>query len=269
MSGEVQASILMGTLARPGWDEYVPTLLDQTVPADEFITVVDRPTDASERAALEARWPKLSFVFNDDNLGLTKSLNRGLARARGTFVFRADDDDHYFPNRIERQLEAFASTGADFVSSWGEGVGEAGKAYLIRAPEGDSAIKRALMKRNVFLHPSLAFRRATVERLGGYDESFIYAQDYALYLAGIRAGARFAVVQEPLVRRFYAATSISVGRRHAQAMYSCGARILHSAHNQDRASFFRTLAQYSLLVGAPSSLRRARRRLFGWIGRGA
>ena len=115
MSGDVQATILMGTLARPGWDEFVPTLLDQTVAAGEFLVVVDRPTDAAERAALEARWPQITFLFNDENLGLTKSLNRGLARARGTFVFRADDDDHYFPNRIERQIAAFERTGADFV----------------------------------------------------------------------------------------------------------------------------------------------------------
>lgn len=261
----------MGTLARPGWDKFVPTLLDQTVPADEFLVVVDRAVDQAERAEIEGRWPQLTFLFNEGNIGLTKSLNRGLARARGAFVFRADDDDHYFPTRIERQLEAFERTGADFVSSWGEGVreGEGGKAYVIRAPEADAAIKQALTKRNVLLHPALAFRRGTVEMLGGYDESFVYAQDYALYLAAIRAGAKFAVVPEPLVRRFYAPTSISVGRRHSQAMYSCAARILHSAHNQDRASFFRTLTQYAVLVGTPSSVRRARRRLFSWIGRGA
>jgi glycosyltransferase involved in cell wall biosynthesis len=266
----MRTSVLMGTLALPGWDSHVSSILDQTVPADEVLVVVDRPTDAAEQAGLKAAWPRLSFLFNETNVGLTRALNRGFARARGEFIFRADDDDFSYPSRIERQLETFHRTGADFVSTWGEGIrpGAAAKPYLIRAPEGDKAIKRALKKRNVLLHPSLAFRRETVERLGGYDENFIYAQDYALYLAGIRSGATFAVVPEILVRREYGPTSISVARRGNQLMYSCAAQVLHSAQLGDRKAFLATLLRYGILAAVPTSLRRIRRWIFSILGRG-
>ena len=151
-------TILMGTLARPGWDEHVPTLLDQTIPATEFLVVVDRATGPDERAVFEERWPQLRFLFNEANIGLTRSLNAGLRAARGEIVFRADDDDAYFPNRIERQLATMRETGADLVSSWGEGIAAPGAApYTIRAPTGDAAIKAALLERNAMLHPAARF----------------------------------------------------------------------------------------------------------------
>jgi glycosyltransferase involved in cell wall biosynthesis len=266
----MRTSILMGTLARPGWDDHLSSVLNQSVPPGEVLVVVDRATDAAERAGFEAAWPQVSFLFNDANIGLTRSLNRGLSRAAGEFIFRADDDDFSYPRRIERQLETFERTGADFVCTWGEGIhgDRDSKPYLISAPETDAAIKRALVRRNVLLHPSLAFRREAIARLGGYDENYVYAQDYALYLAGIRAGATFAVVPEVLVRRQYGEASISVARRGNQLVYSCAAQVLHCAHLDDRRAFLKTLARYGALAAIPMSLRRIRRRIFGILGRG-
>lgn len=259
----------MPTLAHPGWDRHLPSLLEQTVPADELVVVVDRPLEEPERARLRSAWPAVRFVFNDRNLGITRSLNVALAATDADIVFRADDDDESLPNRFARQLACFAATGADFVATWGEGVAEAGRAYLIRCPIDDVAIRTALLRRNVLLHPSLAFRRDRVMALGGYDETFVNAQDYGLYLAGLRAGYRFAAVPEPLVRRHYGAGNISVKRRANQLMYSCAARIAHHAATGDRAAFLRTVAHYAALAATPNWARTARRRLFGLLGRGA
>lgn len=261
---------LMATLALPGWDAHLPSLLDQSHPADEVRVVIDRPTDAVERARLAECWPDVTFQFNERNLGLTASLNCGLSASRVDVVFRADDDDQSRPDRIERQLACFEKTGADLVGSWAEGrAAEAARPYLIRCPTDDAAIRKALLRRNVLIHPSLAFRRSAVLALGGYDETFVNAQDYALYLAAMRAGLRFAAVPEPLVVRHYSADNISVGRRGHQIMYSCAARVVHHAATGDRPAFLRTLAQYAALAATPDRTRRWRRRLFGVLGRGA
>ena len=262
-------TVLMGTLAKPGWDRHLQTLLDQTVAADEILVVIDRVVADDERNGLEPRWPQVGLQFSAARRGLTRSLNIGLGIARGEIVFRADDDDAYAPHRIERQLAELRRTGADFVSSWGEGVtGSETTPYLIRTPTDDAAIKQALLHRNAMLHPALAFRRAAVEQLGGYDESFVYAQDYALYLAAIRAGLRFANVPEPLVRRSYSDDSISVARRYKQLMFSAAARIVHCAHTGDRIGFVKTVGRYAALAATPRWARAARRRLFTMLGRG-
>jgi glycosyltransferase involved in cell wall biosynthesis len=263
-------SVLMATLAAPGWDAHLPDLIGQTVPPDQILVVIDRVTSADERAALRACWPQVEFLFNDANIGLTRSLNRGLAAATGEYVFRADDDDSYRADRIEKQLALFEATGADLVASWGEGVAAAhgAKPYLIRCPTTHDEIRAALTRRNVLIHASLAFRRDKVAALGGYDETFVNAQDYALYLAAIRARLRFAAVPEPLVRRSYAGNSITVDRRYHQLMYSCAARVVHHAHGGERKAFVATLCDYARLAAIPGWARRLRRRAHVALGRG-
>jgi glycosyltransferase involved in cell wall biosynthesis len=213
----------------------------------------------------------LEFLFNEANIGLTRSLNRGLAVATGDYIFRADDDDGYRADRIEKQLAAFAATGADLVTSWGEGVASTGdsRPYLIRCPTTHEAICAALKRRNVLIHAALAFRRDRVMALlGGYDETFANAQDYALYLAAMRAGLRFAAVPEPLVRRSYTGNGITIDRRYHQLMYSCAARVVHHAHAGDRKAFVATLADYARLAAIPTWARKLRRRAYAVLGRG-
>ncbi len=267
----MRSAVIMPTLARDGWDRFVPDLIAQSRPADEIIIVVDRPLPEAEQQQMTAQWPQLRFLFNPANIGITRSLNRALGDTEADIIFRADDDDMCLPRRFERQIELLTESGADFVTSWAEGVADGDEAnrYLIRCPVDDAAIRAALMRRNVLVHPTLAFRRAPVMALGGYDESFVNAQDYALYLAGIRAGLRFAAVPEPLVRRYYHAGNISVARRPQQMMYSCAARVLHHAASGDRLAFVRTIGHYALLAATPMWARSARRRLFRLLGRGA
>ena len=263
-------SILVPTLGGPGWDRYLPGLLAQTRPAEELIIIFDRSADKTERRRLRAKWPGVVFLFNDKHIGITASLNRGLEIATGEYIFRCDDDDECRHDRITRQLDHFAATGADFIGSWAMGeISEAAEQqFIIKCPLNDPDIKAALQKRNVLIHSSLAFRKEAVMSLGGYDETFTNAQDYALYLAAIRAGFRFAAVPEPLVTRHYGPESITVSRRRQQAMFSCAARVIHHAHSGNRVAFLKTLAAYAMLSMVPSVARRWRRNLFRVVGRG-
>lgn len=267
----MKTAIIMPTMAETGWDKHLPCLLGQTARPDRIIVIIDRATTAEEQDAFRHAWPDVQFHFNARNLGITPSLNAGIRVAEDAdIIFRADDDDESRPDRIEKQLACFAETGADFVTSWGEGVaGDSARRYAIRCPTGDVDIKAALLKRNVLLHPSLAFRRERILALGGYDETYVNAQDYGLYLAGIRAGYSFAAVPEALVTRHYHATNISVKRRMNQLMYSCAARIVHHAATGDRIAFLKTVAHYAILAATPLWLRSFRRTLFSLIGRGA
>lgn len=261
----------MATRADAEWDRHLPDLLAQTVVPDQIVVVIDRATEEDERDAFCSAWPQVEFVFNEGNIGVTRSINRGLAVSTGDYVFRADDDDSYRLDRIEKQLALFASSGADLVFSWAEGItaGHEMRPYLISCPENDEGIRIALRRRNVLIHASLAFRRDRVMALGGYDETFVNAQDYALYLAAIRAGLRFAAVPEPLVRRSYNGHSITVGRRYHQIMYSCAARVVHHAHTANRLAFIWTLFNYAMLAAIPTWARHLRRRAHALLGKGA
>ena len=266
----MKTSVLMATLGNDGWDRYVPSLLEQTSPPDEVIVVFDNVLDEAKKERLQERWPSISFLFNDANIGQTRSLNRGLQMVRGDIVFRADDDDEYRHDRIELQLLCFENTGADLVTSWAEGIDEhSKKAYLIKSPTEDDNIKAQLLGRNLLVHSSLAFRRKRVIEMGGYDANFRYSQDYALYLAAIRSRYRFAAVAETLVRRHYSNHSITVSDRFHQIMFSCAARLLHQARSGDRKNFIMVMFRYGVLLLVPAWFRKFRRRMFSFIGRGS
>lgn len=264
-------SILMVTLGEADWDRHIPAFAAQTRRPDQTVVVIDRPTTEAEQQALRALHAGIDFSFNSENIGLTRSLNRGLALCRGDYVFRTDDDDLSLPTRLERQMAVFEAGQADLVATWANGVteGREDAPWLIRCPTTDAEIKAALLGRNVLVHASLAFRRETIVALGGYDETFRYAQDYGLYLAAIRAGLRFAAVPEPLVQRSYSPNSITLGRRYNQLMFSAAARVAHCAHSGDVGDFLKVVGRYAILAATPPWLRQARRKLFSLVGKGA
>jgi len=264
-------SILLVTVGDAGWDRHLAAFGAQTRRPDQIVVVIDRPTSEADQASMRDVHPGIDFVFNVENIGLTRSLNRGLAVCRGEFVFRTDDDDLSLPTRIERQMAIFESGRADLVATWATGVteGREDAPWLIQCPTEDAAIKAALHKRNVLVHASLAFRRDKVMALGGYDETFRYAQDYGLYLAAIRGGLAFAAVPEALVQRSYSPNSITLGRRYNQLMFSAAARVVHCAHAGDVADFLKVVVRYAFLAATPPWLRQARRKLFSFVGKGA
>src|SRR6267378_94598 len=134
--------------------------------------------------------------------GLTRSLNRALGMARAPLVARLDADDMALPERFARQRAVFDAqpaigllgTGAQEVDASGFAVA------VLRPPADDAGIRRALIRRNPFVHSSVMARRSIVEQAGGYDPRFPVAQDYDLWMRVSRL-SRLGNVPEPLVIR--------------------------------------------------------------------
>ena len=47
---------------------------------------------------------RIKLIKNKNNIGLTKSLNRGILKAKGKYVARQDADDFSYKKRIELQV---------------------------------------------------------------------------------------------------------------------------------------------------------------------
>lgn len=163
--------------------ESVRSVLGQTFQDLELLVLDDASTDGSRERVLESRDPRVRIVSNERQLGLSPTLNRGLRLAQSALVARQDADDFSHPERIAAQV-ALLRERPDVVllGTWGWLVDEQGRrrAPLDHGVEHGS-IRWELLLDNGFLHTAVMFRRRAIEDLGGYDESFRYAADRALW----------------------------------------------------------------------------------------
>jgi glycosyltransferase involved in cell wall biosynthesis len=185
----------------PLLDEAIHSILSQTFGDFELLVIDDGSTDDSYKRAAAFNDPRIRIIRNETNIGLTRSLNRGLAEARGEYVARQDADDISRPNRFAAQMQ-FLRENRDVVLVGTSAVRINPKGAKIGTndmPTTHEAIRWASLVDNPFLHTSVMFRRAVVQQeCGGYDEEFSVCQDYALWTR-IAAKHRVANLPERLV----------------------------------------------------------------------
>ena len=183
--------------------EAMDSILAQTYPDFEMIVVNDKSTDKSGDIlkAFAQKDPRIVILENAQNLGLTRSLNRGLAIAKGEYVARMDADDISAPDRFQKQV-LFLDMHPDysFVSCIGRYIDENGNPEQLRPfPETNEEIYAMMPKVDAVMHPGVMFRRKDIAQIGNYCEDFRVVQDYDLWFRGMAAGYKFYNIQEPLV----------------------------------------------------------------------
>lgn len=212
-----RVSVVMAVHDGARWlREAVDSALGQTLGDLELIAVDDGSTDATADILAGYRDARLTVV-RQARAGLTRSLNRGLRLAAAPLVARLDADDVALPERLARQvafLDAHPEIGV--LGSGCREIGASGEALGVYTPPADDAgIRRALIRRNPFVHSSVVLRRKALEHVGGYDETVQVAQDYDLWLRLSRI-TRLANLPEPLVLRRLAPGRVSVARDTAR-----------------------------------------------------
>lgn len=133
--------------------------------------------------------------------GISKILNKLAATAKGKYLARMDADDISEPDRIDKQVKYLEThPQAVVVGSWATLIGESGKKIGVqKMPVSWEEIKREVFNRNPLIHPSWMMRRDWFERIGGYNPSFRYSQDWELLLRRVWRD-RIENIPQPLVR---------------------------------------------------------------------
>ncbi len=210
--------------------ESVDSILNQTCKDFEFIVVNDGSTDDSLDMLLEyqAKDNRL-LIVTQSNIGLTRSLNRGIRLADSEFIARQDADDISLPKRFERQLDYMKThTEVAVVGCLGDFFNVNGILRTTKTPKySREGIKRHLVRKNLFMHGSAMVRKSCLEKVGFYREFFRHAQDYDLWL---RLSQYFDIdiLSEHLYQYRVTAEAISVSKWPIQKQYADIARKLHT-----------------------------------------
>ena len=180
----------------------VRSVLDQTYKNFELICVVNNSGDKTEDILLKFAAEDDRVVVTSSSAGLVPALNKGLSVATSEIIGRQDADDYWYPNKLESQV-SFLENNSDIdilgvqIRSVNEKFEETRQEP--KRPTTDLEIKSALLSGwNVIPHPGVVFRRKIMEKLGGYDDTFPFAEDYSLWLRAIR-WYKFAIFDEVLL----------------------------------------------------------------------
>ena len=182
----------------------VESILVQSFVDFEFIIIDDGSTDASLKI-LEAYATndKRIRLTSHQNKGLVLTLNEMLAQAKGEFLARMDADDIALPERFAQQVE-FLQRKPDVVCVGGahELIDEKGRILLTRLamPEHNHNIQQlALAGHTTICHPCAMIRRASLIKVGGYNEAMLPAEDLDLWLklgeVGALANLKYTVLK--------------------------------------------------------------------------
>lgn len=197
----VLMTVYYGT-TREEFDRAVSGVLEQTLPADEFLIVADGPLTPEVGVALVAaeEHQSVRVLRLPVNVGSGTASQHGLAEAQGEFVARQDADDVSLPHRLEREMAAIRDRGLDMVgSAMLEFIGSPDNLIGIRgAPSDLRAILRRARMNNPINNPTVVFRRELALEVGGYSD-LRYMQDYDLFVRMLLGGAQAANLSEPLV----------------------------------------------------------------------
>lgn len=164
----------------------VESALNQTYKNIELIIIDDGSTDKTLEiiSELSRKDKRVVILTNEVNLGYQKSLNRGIALARGEYIARIDDDDSWPDSRkLEKQVK-FLEDHKDYVLTGGGAIwidknGKELFKYIL--PREDEEIRKRILISNRFVHSSVVFRKKDWERVGKYKEEWVYC-DWALWL---------------------------------------------------------------------------------------
>lgn len=180
--------------------EAIESILSQTYKDFELLIKDDASTDRTAELIKTYSDERIHISANSVARGLTHNLNAMIREARGTYLVRMDHDDICHKYRFEKQVAfldrhpTFALVGSEaiVIDSHGKHL------HRLELPHTNDEIRAYLCKGNCIVHPSTMLRREAVMKIGAYDESFPYAQDYDLWLR-LSEEYSLANLREPLL----------------------------------------------------------------------
>ena len=197
--------------------EAVDSVLAQTYGDFEFLIIDDGSSDETARIVRSYDDPRIRSESNGQNLGVVRTLNKGLDLARGEYLVRMDADDVSLPDRLARQvafMDEHPTVGA--CGSWVVTMGDK-TADILRYPCAPEDIKAHLLFYNVIVHPSVCLRQAAFPANElRYDEGFPHAEDFELWQRACRAFP-LANIDRVLLRHRIHEHSVTRRNQSAQA----------------------------------------------------
>jgi len=156
----------------------VKSVVSQSLKPSELIIINDGSSSDHDRLFEEIKIISSQFpiiiIRNQNNIGLTQSLIKGIKVSNSTYIARLDADDKWKFNHLEVMLDIIKITSADL-------VGSSLQKNRYKKKIIPYKIISSKLLFNPYYHSSVVFSKRFYDMCGGYDEKFIYSQDFNLW----------------------------------------------------------------------------------------
>jgi len=172
----------------------------------DFFIMIDGPVNENLLLYLNSIKDDRIHIYNRAiNKGLAQSLNElieiVLRDEKYKYIARMDSDDVSDVTRLFKQVAYFEGhKEIDVLGSWCYEINEDNRVlYLKILPAEDLELKRNIVKRSPFVHPSVMINRSVFEKGYRYNTNCFLTEDYDLWVRLAVNGFKFSNIQEPLI----------------------------------------------------------------------
>ena len=167
--------------------EAVHTVLAQTCADLELIVVDDGSTDHTAPMVEGVADPRVNLISLRHSGSPARARNAGIERARGRYIAFLDSDNLWEPSKLEDQLAALAARPECRWCHTGQRcIDEIGAPHpwspLPRLASEGWIVEPLLRRRMGVNGSSVLVDSAFLREIGGFDETFVWGEDYDLWV---------------------------------------------------------------------------------------
>ena len=195
---------------------------DQSLKPNQIVLIEDGPLGEELHKVIDKWKERLQDVFcivkNEKNIGLTKSLNKGIQYITSELIARADSDDISMPTRFALQEKFLAEhPDVDILGGAMQEFNEDNDCLNVRRyPSTHEQARKYIMKASPLAHPSVMMRKKIFDEGLRYNEEYRTSQDVALWFDALNAGYHIANLDD-IILLFRQNSSVFKRRGRAKA----------------------------------------------------
>ena len=164
----------------------INSILNQTFDDFEIIIVNDGEDEISvQKVISEFNDSRIHYLINQRKKGANGARNTGLEQAKGKFIAFLDDDDLWYPQKIQKQLQLFyqSQNKVGLVYSGFEIVSANDPQFSKKIfPQKKGKLLNDIIIGNFIGSPTPLIRRDILFDAGPFDESLKSSQDWDLWI---------------------------------------------------------------------------------------